>query len=215
MDDFVSKIARFGFENGLAQTLLKLASPGVPDIYQGNELWDFSLVDPDNRRPVDYALRGRLLAELETAWSACEGDADAHAAFARRLRDDLGDGRAKLYLTWRTLRCRAERPGVFAYGDYLPLEATGVRSEHVCVFARRHEGVALIVAVGRWFATLAGGVPNAAGAAYDWGDTAVALPAAGAFRSVLTGRTIVADEGARASAAELFADFPVALLVAA
>jgi (1->4)-alpha-D-glucan 1-alpha-D-glucosylmutase len=215
LDDFVGKIARFGFENGLAQTLLKLASPGVPDIYQGNELWDFSLVDPDNRRPVDYALRARLLSELEAQWDERAGDAAALGALARELRDAIGDGRAKLFLTWRTLRCRAERPDVFTSGDYLALEPSGARAEHVCAFARRHEGVTLIAAVGRWFATLANGAAAAAGGSYDWGDTAIALPAPGAYRSVLTGRTLVTDDDARARAAELFADFPVALLIAA
>ncbi|HEX2494406.1 MAG TPA: malto-oligosyltrehalose synthase, partial [Steroidobacter sp.] len=103
---FVQRIAVPGFLNSLGQTLLKLTSPGVPDIYQGNELWDFSLVDPDNRRPVDYALRDRLLAELENACADREG---AAAALPSLLRS-LGDGRVKLYLTWRALTLRAREP---------------------------------------------------------------------------------------------------------
>jgi (1->4)-alpha-D-glucan 1-alpha-D-glucosylmutase len=215
LDDFVSKIARAGFQNGLAQTLLKLTSPGVPDIYQGNELWDFSLVDPDNRRPVDYALRTRLLAELESAWDACGGDADALAALARRLRAEIGDGRAKMFLVWRALRCRTERPEIFADGDYLALDPSGARAEHVCAFARRLNGASLVVAVGRWFVQLANGDLDAAAEIYDWGDTSIPLPAPGVYRSVLTGRVIAAEAETRVLAAELFADFPVALLQSA
>jgi (1->4)-alpha-D-glucan 1-alpha-D-glucosylmutase len=164
---------------------------------------------------VDYALRDRLLAGLEAAWDECGGDADAQAALARELRASIADdGRAKLFLTWRTLRCRAKRPELFRDGDYLPLEASGARADHVCAFARRLEGGALVVAVGRWFVKLADGALDAQLDGYDWGDTSIPLPSPGVYRSVLTGRTVAAEGDTRVAAAELFADFPVALLVA-
>ena len=98
-----ASIARTGYRNGLAQTLLKLTAPGVPDIYQGAELWDLSLVDPDNRRPVDFAMRATMLGDL----AAICPDGIPDAARAGALFDDLADGRAKLYVIWRTLALRS------------------------------------------------------------------------------------------------------------
>jgi (1->4)-alpha-D-glucan 1-alpha-D-glucosylmutase len=124
------RITRFGILNSLSQTLCKLTAPGVPDIYQGNELLDFSLVDPDNRRPVDYARRARMLAELEA-----HGAADP--AFASALLDNLCDGRAKLYVTWRTLQFRKAHTVLFKEGEYLPARVSGANAGHLCAYARR------------------------------------------------------------------------------
>ncbi len=115
---FVGRIARLAALNSLAQTTLKLTSPGVPDIYQGCELWDFSLVDPDNRRPVDFAARRRLLAQLRAAF---EQDTDRLAAMLR----DWQDGREKLFLLWRLLALRTDQPELFANGTYAPLSGVG------------------------------------------------------------------------------------------
>ncbi len=131
---FHSQVVRWGLYSALSQLLLKLTSPGVPDVYQGQELWDFRLVDPDNRRPVDFARCRAMLAELARE---SEGGADAALALARRLAADPGDPKIKLLLTWKTLQFRRRRADLFALGEYLPLEAHGARAKHVCAFARR------------------------------------------------------------------------------
>ncbi len=205
VDDLARAISAPGFLNGLSQTLLKLTSPGVPDIYQGNELWDFSLVDPDNRRPVDYAHRAALLAALE---EIAENPARVPDLLGELLHG-IDDGRAKLYTIWRALAFRAEYPALFETGGYEPVAVHGARAEHVVAFARRHESERAVVAVGRWFATLPQQSRNGA-ATFEWGDTALTLPA-GVYRNVLSERAVaVSSGGLRAD--ELFADFPVSLL---
>jgi (1->4)-alpha-D-glucan 1-alpha-D-glucosylmutase len=209
LDEFVGSIAVAGFLNGLGQTLLKLTSPGVPDIYQGNEVWDFSLVDPDNRRPVDYSRRAALLEEIE----GVARDPARVSAFLDEMLADLADGRAKLYATYRALRLRAERPELFELGSYAAIEARGPRAEHLCAFERRHGSACAVAVVGRWFASL----PRQAGAgpaSFDWLDTTVAI-APGSYRDVfsLETRTVAEGEGARVG--DLFARFPIALLICA
>ena len=191
---FVAGLARDGAITSLAQLVLKLSVPGVPDIYQGGELWDFSLVDPDNRRPVDWAARRDLLSQISEAR-------------AGELAADWRDGREKLFVTHRLLALRRAHPALFAAGDYQPVEAVGDRSAHLCVFARSHDGMWLVVAVPRLVHQLHPG-----GEAADWGGTEIVLPREGRWRDVLTGRTL--DGRERVSAAALFADFPVSALVA-
>ena len=187
---FQAQLARIGTVNGLSQTLLKLTSPGVPDIYQGCELWNFSLVDPDNRRPVDYAARRRLLDEVEGAEIA-------------RLLDRWQDGAVKLALTRRVLALRADKAALFRDGDYAPLEAAGARAEHVVAFARTSGDDAVVVATPR--------LVGALGERPDWGDTSVPLPRGRRWRNALTGAAL--DAADALTAATLFQDFPVALLV--
>jgi (1->4)-alpha-D-glucan 1-alpha-D-glucosylmutase len=140
---FQKRVSFFGRVNSLVQVLLELTSPGVPDIYQGSELWDYSLVDPDNRRPVDFALRSRLLAELDRDWSAVP----ERRTLASRLLAEPAAGRIKLFLIWRLLALRRRLPDLFARGSYEPLRATGEKGEHVCAFARS-QGEQRIVVVG-------------------------------------------------------------------
>ncbi len=116
---FQRKVAHYGAINGLAQLLLKIASPGVPDIYQGMELWDFSLVDPDNRRPVDYRHRTRLLNELMTM------EREGLDPLARGLLSSWEDGRIKLFVTCKALSFRRERKELFLDGAYVPLRHNG------------------------------------------------------------------------------------------
>ncbi|HEX7813476.1 MAG TPA: malto-oligosyltrehalose synthase [Burkholderiales bacterium] len=166
--EVLAPIAWLGMLNSLSLVLIKLTSPGVPDIYQGNELWDLSLVDPDNRRPVDYALRRELLAGLMQTGSRGMRAADL---FARPA-----DGRAKLYYTWRLLALRREWPDVFLLGDYTPIQAEGTHKAHVVAYARRHADRGIIAIGGRLFATL--GITQSAlpcGEAV-WKDTRIALP---------------------------------------
>ncbi len=169
------RVAHFGMLNSLSQTLVKLASPGVPDIYQGNELWDFSLVDPDNRRRVDYGTRDALLRDLEVRLSPAAPD---HGAELRGLLDAMTDGRVKLYLMWRTLQVRRRMERLFREGDYLPLTPAGAAAEHVFAFARRLEDEAIIVVVPRLCARLlgeGGGMPTGD----VWGDTELRCAALG------------------------------------
>jgi (1->4)-alpha-D-glucan 1-alpha-D-glucosylmutase len=210
---FQRRVSHYGLFNSLSQTLVRLTAPGVPDTYQGTELWDFSLVDPDNRRPVDYGRRRTMLTELRSRVAAAGPDL---RGLAQELLEHRADGRVKLFVTYRVLHGRREAPGLFSSGDYLPVEADGARAEHVFAFARRHEGRCALVAVPRLVTRL---VPTADGlplGADVWGDTRLVLPPEVAGRrwtNVFTGRTI-AGRGAPA-AAEIFADFPVALLVSA
>jgi (1->4)-alpha-D-glucan 1-alpha-D-glucosylmutase len=202
---FLTRIERPGYWNSLSQLILKIAAPGVPDFYQGTELWDFSLVDPDNRRPVDYAHRRALLQELRA-----EAERDL-AGLARRLLAAPEDGRIKMLVTMRALGLRRARPAPFQDGAHHPLTASGPRAEHVIAFARG-EG-AVIAVVSRHHSRLRGDGAPPIGAV--WGETRLALPEGGAggtrrWRNVLTGVTLNAER--TLPLRELFADLPVALL---
>ena len=212
---FNARIVRFGLLNGLSQTLLKLTAPGVPDIYQGNEIWRFSLVDPDNRRAVDYGARRRLLEALTSAPAA--------GPLARELAEQILDPRCKLYLHLKTLELRRRDPELFERGEYLPLRVTGRHSPHLCAFARRLPGRLAIVLGPRLYLKLVGAA-SAAGdpwrpplGAAVWEDTAVQLPsgADAPLRGVLDGAQVpqFRIEGRSViSAATALSSFPVALL---
>jgi (1->4)-alpha-D-glucan 1-alpha-D-glucosylmutase len=165
---FAARLATAGAVNGLAQTLLRLTVPGVPDLYQGADLWDFSLVDPDNRREVDYARR-RVLLE--------EGRAPA------ALLDDWRSGAVKQAVIARALAMRAAHPALFAGGQYLPLRVEGSAAEHVVAFARLAGDAAAIVAVTRLPAALLGDAALPLVAAARWEGTSLVLPEALAGRS--------------------------------
>jgi (1->4)-alpha-D-glucan 1-alpha-D-glucosylmutase len=152
------QIARLGAINSLTQTLLKLTSPGVPDIYQGNEIWDYSLVDPDNRRPVDYRLRGQMLESVSSANPA-------------ELLRAWPDGRIKMFLIQRVLRFRREHAHLFQRGEYLPLNASGVFAECCISFLRRFGDNWILVIAPRL--SLAIGFPPIGEL---WKETAIELP---------------------------------------
>jgi (1->4)-alpha-D-glucan 1-alpha-D-glucosylmutase len=153
LQKFTARIAPFGFRNSLAQLALKFTSPGVPDIYQGCEQWNFSLVDPDNRRPVDYAALARDLEGVEALYR----DRWPAAADWQALQRDAADGRIKHLATWRLLRLRRERAALFRHGGYLPLTAEGPAMEHAVAYARMHEREAVLVVVARTTWTLCRG----------------------------------------------------------
>jgi len=183
MTSFVEKILHAGRVNSLAQTLMKYTAPGVPDLYQGSELWDLSLVDPDNRRPVDYDLRRKLLAEAETL--------DAAQVLAR-----MDEGLPKLWLIHRALRLREQRSESFCkYATYAPLSAIGDNAEHAIAYLRDEK---ILTVVPRWTTTLGG----------KWGDTTLEIPE-GTWMNQLTGERI---EAGTARIESLLRDFPVALL---
>ncbi|MGH8713157.1 MAG: malto-oligosyltrehalose synthase, partial [Casimicrobiaceae bacterium] len=204
-------VACCGLYNSLAQTLLKLASPGVPDIYQGNEVWDLSLVDPDNRRPVDYGQRRAMLKELKRSF----GPDRPHVAHARALFESIDDGRLKMYLVWRALGLRARRPGVFERGRYVALAVAGTHAAHVCAFARVHESITVVTVVPRLLLGLTARGTRAPLGSTVWGDTRVRLPLPGSYRDVLTGAIRSSAPAAQATylaVADLFDTLPVALL---
>jgi (1->4)-alpha-D-glucan 1-alpha-D-glucosylmutase len=212
---FAQRVARLGVYNSLAQTLLKFTMPGVPDIYQGNELWDLSLVDPDNRRPVDYALRSRMLDDLIKAMNA---PAEALPERARGLLEKPQDGRIKMYLTWKLLGFRRERPGVFRDGDYQALDIRGSFASHLCSFARQTSKETLIAVAPRLLNKItAGGTHLPLGE--RWADTAVrAPPAVQSYTNVLTGESVSVEWDAETpwlSMRQVLTNLPIALLVGA
>jgi (1->4)-alpha-D-glucan 1-alpha-D-glucosylmutase len=207
--EFQRRVAHFGLLNALSQTLCKLTAPGVPDIYQGNELWDFSLVDPDNRRPVDYRSRRTLLAELQ------------HGTAARATTAQLADGRCKLLLTWKTLQLRRAQPQLFRDGDYRRLRVRGPLANHLCAFARRLRQQSVIVIAPRLYRRLLGDDGGLPLGEEVWGETFVELPreerTRESLRSVLDERQLkVVRQGDSVGvlAAHALAEFPVALLAA-
>ena len=210
---FQELTAACGMFNSLSQTLLKIASPGFPDFYQGNELWDFSLVDPDNRRPVDYGLRRNLLDELLGKESA-QGILET----AREVVATRGDGRVKLFLTCKALNFRRENRELFESGRYLPLAVEGACAEHVCAFERSINEGSVLVVVPRFCCSLigeSGGLPLGPRV---WEDTRIIQPfdcAASRYRNVFTGEILKLDQKeGRLSLAlqEILSVFPVALL---
>jgi len=208
---FQRQVAFYGAVNSLSQTLLKLCAPGVPDLYQGTELWDLSLVDPDNRRPVDFRVRARLLEGLP-------GVGGEDRAERRRMLDSWEDGCIKLFLTRTALWFRREHAALFQEGRYLPLRTTGRRRDHVVAFARWLGADWALVAAPRLATGLCqpGVWPTAPRL---WGSTAVVLPADAPTRwcDVFTGREVRAQGAARGRTlrvSALFAELPFALLAA-
>jgi (1->4)-alpha-D-glucan 1-alpha-D-glucosylmutase len=188
LQQFVGRILDAGRVNSLAQTLLKCTAPGVPDLYQGTEVWDLSLVDPDNRRPVDYARRQRLLSELKQLTGE---------NVAARIMYRAEEGLPKMWTIHKALRLRRERPECFsAEAAYVPMDVDGAKHDHVIAYLR---GDCVATVVPRLTLKLDGA----------WKDTVVTLPE-GRWRNHLTGVDL---EGGTISVRGLLKDFPVALLV--
>ena len=217
--DFLSfqrRISHLGLFNSLSQTLLKLALPGVPDTYQGTEIWDFSLVDPDNRRPVDYPKRAELLRQLQSSSSSSNSEM---TELCRELVTTKEDGRIKLYIHCKTLGLRRERPGLLSAGDYLPVACEGAHANHVFAFLRRWGDTSVLVAVPRLLASLIPDMNQKPLGAAVWQDTRVLLPCESAgrdWRNIFTGERVYATERDgqfSVAATRVFAHFPVALFV--
>jgi (1->4)-alpha-D-glucan 1-alpha-D-glucosylmutase len=190
--EFRKRIEGAGARNSLGQLLLKIASPGVPDFYQGTEFWNFSLVDPDNRRPVDFERRTALLENLRRR------EADDRVALVRDLASNLLRDEVKLFVTCRALGFRKANRELFARGDYVPLDVRGPCANHICAFARRRREQWVVVVVPRWTC-----------AAEAWGDTEIVLPAdaPAEWTDAITGLIPVSWR-----VADVLAEFPVALL---
>jgi len=214
LDDFLrlqGSIAYYGALNSLAQALLKITSPGVPDFYQSTELWDFSLVDPDNRRPVDFGKRAQLLEELKRQ------EAGDLVCLSRELLGCWQDGRVKMHLMSTALDFRRAHARLFEAGDYLPLSTSGQTAEHVVAFARRKGDKWAVVAVPRLIAGLSAPGRPPLGRRV-WKDGVLNLPpgAPGLWVNVFTGERlrIFGGPGSRAIyLCDVFRGFPVALLM--
>ncbi len=212
--DFSQSTSRVGMFNSLSQTLLKLTCPGVPDIYQGNELWDLSLVDPDNRRPVDYSTRLNILHEMQK-WPESAEHLKTHV---RELINHMSDGRIKMYVTWKALCLRKQYPELFLRGNYRSLNVQGPKAKHLLAFTRGYEKSELIVAVPRLCSKLFSGNGESSAIQDWWKETILELPPSAArrtYRNVFTGEQINLEPSGQAShlpADALFAEFPLALL---
>lgn len=206
---FQARIAFHGAINSLAQVLLKIAAPGNPDFYQGSEMWDFSLTDPDNRRPVDFGTRATVLENLQLA--GCE-----NVLFASLLHN-WTDGRVKLFVSNKGLEFRRSHADLFRKGDYMPMYASGGMREHVCAFLRTHKKESILVAVPRFSSALTSPGVFPLGAKI-WRRDRLRLPAGRArqWKNVLTGEQVKCSTGSEdILLSSIFSQFPVALLYSA
>jgi (1->4)-alpha-D-glucan 1-alpha-D-glucosylmutase len=205
LDDFrpfQQRIAQLGVLNSLSQLVVTLTAPGVPDTYQGCDLWDFNMVDPDNRRPVDFELRRRMLAEIT--------ETDRRALLRNSLAD-WQDGRIKLAIAAAILQCRREHADLFRQGSYEPIAIEGPLSQHVIAFRRRDAAKSCIVIAARLFARLLADQARYDGAAI-WQDARIMLPdGPKILTSVLTGAAV---SGPELQLGVILAEVPVAILVA-
>ncbi len=204
MGEILPALKLFGAVNSLAQVALKVASPGVPDFYQGTEMWDLSLVDPDNRRPVDYEVRRRALEAMqEQATSVGE------LAVCRDVLDRLSDGRTKLWTVHRALQLRKRMADTFRRGDYVPVEVTNGYAEHVIGFSRG--GRVLAVAPRFAYTLMDGKARLPLNGAWGRGELIAPEMAGAAMENVFTGEWVRVDAEGRLPLKAVFAEFPVAL----
>jgi (1->4)-alpha-D-glucan 1-alpha-D-glucosylmutase len=206
LGEILPSLKLFGAVNSLAQVVLKIASPGLPDFYQGTEMWDLSLVDPDNRRPVDYEVRRRALEEMqEKAMSRGE------LAVCHDVLERLGDGRVKLWTAHRALDLRNRMAETFQRGKYVPAEVTKDYAEHVIAFSR---GSRVLAAVPRFAYTLMGGKARLPlNGAWGRGELVVPEMAGALLENVFTGERVAVGVDGRLALKAVFAEFPVALFV--
>lgn len=202
---FKDKIAIYGIFNSLSQTLVKITSPGLPDFYQGTELWDLSLVDPDNRRPVDYEKRLSYLEEIKHRQN------DLHSLIDE-LKENPTDGRLKLFLIFRALAARNQHISIFQQGDYLPLQVKGQYQDHVIAYARQHENQTAITVVPRFITTLIEPYQAPLGEEI-WGDTYLEIPSnlQSDWKNIFTDETVTQTD--TIPIGKVLNSYPVALLI--
>jgi (1->4)-alpha-D-glucan 1-alpha-D-glucosylmutase len=203
---FQGKVAHYGMFNSLSQTLIKITSPGVPDFYQGTELWDLNLVDPDNRRPVDFEKRRSFLEDIRE-----REDGEVLDLISDLLRTEE-DGRIKLFLIYRALKARGEHPEVFQEGTYIPLQVTGKHGNNVIAFARNHGNKWAVTVVPRFLTQVIGEGEYPLGLEI-WGDTHIPLPdgISNLSTDVITGQSL--NSNRILTIGEALRHFPVALLM--
>ncbi|MDX5420155.1 MAG: malto-oligosyltrehalose synthase [Hymenobacteraceae bacterium] len=200
---FFRKTAHFGWLYSLCQTLLKTTCPGIPDVYQGCELWDFSLVDPDNRRPVDYAKREQFLEEIKAG--------EKNERLLQELLDSPNNGKVKLYLLHKVLHLRNELKTLFDKGDYIPLKLKGKHSEHAIAFARHYENNWCLVVVPRLLTGIISEKELPLGEEV-WEDTLLELPSGAPQKWQQHFENNQINAIKTIPLAALFESFPVALL---
>jgi (1->4)-alpha-D-glucan 1-alpha-D-glucosylmutase len=209
------RVSSLGMFNSLSQTLLKITCPGIPDFYQGTEIWDFSLVDPDNRRPVDYSIRRKMLGSLKERIERTTGDL---RDIAKEFLQEWREGSIKLYIMYRSLNYRKANPQVFMEGTYIPLMSEGDLRDHVCAFARRRGEKVVLVVVPRFLAGLMKSLDDMPLGKQVWGDSRIVIPdeiSGDQFRNIFTNEMIEAEieEGGKVlTLSKVFANFPVAML---
>jgi (1->4)-alpha-D-glucan 1-alpha-D-glucosylmutase len=203
---FQKQIAAYGILYSLSQTMLKMTSPGVPDFYQGSELWDLSLVDPDNRRPVDFEKRIIILNEIRS------GEIDSNTNLIDELLQTRTDGRIKLFLIYKILNERRKRPGLFEKGDYHSLKACGKYSNHVVAYIRSRDDQSIATIAPRFLRSLIGAEELPLGPDV-WQDTEIALPVEmeGNWQNAITGETVRIKKTVQVC--QILARFPVSLLI--
>lgn len=214
LQEFQALLVMPGYLNSLSQNLIKLTAPGVPDLYQGNELWRFSLVDPDNRRPVDYDERRRMLDELDD-WLTRNLDTAERVTWLATHMDAPDDGRLKLFLMHTLLAFRQNNPDLFAMGSYLPLTVAGPASDHVVAYVRQHEDQAIIVAVPRLVSDILDEKRPLRYEKHAWRNTELCLPdavRAGQWRHLFTGEVFTPGKNGELPLDDVFTHFPVACL---
>ncbi len=206
LQEFRRLLSFHGAVNSIAQVILKITCPGVPDFYQGTELWDLSMVDPDNRRPVDYAMRSRLVHEARDV-------AASPSAFLEDALKHWPESEAKLYVTWKALQLRQAHREVFHRGTYVPLYADDRSRSHVCAYSRGSGDTHVLVLAPVRSISLSGKGSFPIGER-TWRDNSVVLPPGipTTYRDVLTDRCLAAT-GGRLMLAEVFERFPAAILV--
>ncbi len=207
-DDFFAfqkKVTFYGTYNSLSQTLIKITSPGIPDFYQGTELWDLFLVDPDNRQPVDYKSRKRFLNEI------IEKDAGEKVPYLQKLLSNPSDGKIKLYLTYKSLQVRNDNLKIFNEGNFIPVETGGEFKDNLIVFTRSIDGKSIITIAPRFLTQLVKENELPLGTNI-WKDTYIKT---GTINSSLLNNLItgeVFERKDKLSVGKIFENFPYGLL---
>ena len=207
-DAIHQKVAYFGRLNSLSQVLLKLTCPGIPDIYQGTELWDYSLVDPDNRRPIDFAARSELLDTFKRRIAVQQRE------LVHELLTEDTMGEIKLYLIYQTLCFRGQNQELFSEGAYIPIQTAGSNKNHICCFQRRTHDKEVVVVVPRLCYSLMHGELTLPLGSSTWNETSIQLHSPNAvFKNILTGEQVMARESGSVLLGDVFSTIPIGLLI--
>ncbi|MBS0170669.1 MAG: malto-oligosyltrehalose synthase [Nitrospira sp.] len=213
---FQEMVARYGMQNSLSTVVLKVAAPGIPDCYQGTELWELTLVDPDNRAPVDYAVRERMMADCEKLEGASPEDRRATLV---EWWSSWQDGRIKMWILSRALRHRRSQSALYLHGEYVPLASQGPYHSHLCAFARLHQDQAVVAVAPRFLASMQAEPAQGIQSEDVWQDTTVTVPSwktGSIYRHLFTGErfeTIPHGQHQVLPVESLLTHCPVALLI--